>query len=124
MIPLSVGIPNPDTFPFKEITVDIKGGKPIVLEGEACCFHTSYYSVMFCLSPKKGAKLKRSIQYVPAGGIPELRSCLLDLQQHVHNPPRWEEREILPIHGGLDAVCKITEMVMEEGKVQKQILYV
>ena len=59
--------------------------------------------------------MDRVLQYVPIKGIPELRSCITDLQLQVHSPPRWDEREILPINGATDAVCKVAEMVMEKG---------
>ena len=34
MIPLSGGFPNPQMFPFKQLTLEVTGGDPIVLEGK------------------------------------------------------------------------------------------
>lgn len=34
MIPLSGGFPNPQMFPFKQLTLEVSGGDPIVLQGK------------------------------------------------------------------------------------------
>merc|ERR1711962_1071960 len=44
MIPLSGGFPNPQMFPFKQLTLEVTGGDPIVLEGKGLQVNHVYFS--------------------------------------------------------------------------------
>jgi len=44
MIPLSGGFPNPQMFPFKQLTLEVTGGDPIVLEGKGLQVNLVYFS--------------------------------------------------------------------------------
>ena len=47
MIPLSGGFPNPQMFPFKQLTLEVTGGDPIVLEGKGLQVNHVYFSKLF-----------------------------------------------------------------------------
>ena len=44
MIPLSGGFPNPQMFPFKQLTLEVTGGEPIVLEGKGLQVNHVFFS--------------------------------------------------------------------------------
>lgn len=96
MIPLSGGLPNPEMFPFKQLTLQVSDGVPIVLEGK---------------------ELQSALQYLPTNGHPELLSQLQALQEQVHTPNQtvWANTDIVVTSGSQDGLCKAIEMLMDVG---------
>ena len=96
MIPLSGGFPNPQMFPFTQLTVDVVNGSPIKLEGAA---------------------LQSALQYLPTNGHPGLLQQLKSLQQTVHSPQAavWDNTDIVVTSGSQDGLCKTFEMMMSQG---------
>eukprot|EP00096_Caligus_rogercresseyi_P015189 TRINITY_DN7630_c0_g1_i1.p1 TRINITY_DN7630_c0_g1~~TRINITY_DN7630_c0_g1_i1.p1 ORF type:complete len:360 (-),score=103.33 TRINITY_DN7630_c0_g1_i1:226-1305(-) len=92
IIPLSAGQPNSTLFPFTKMTLDIKGGSQIVISGD---------------------QLHRALQYQPTDGIPDLISMVKDIQKEIHDPPNWEDSDILILSGSQDGLCKAMEMMLE-----------
>ncbi len=92
MIPLSGGFPNPDMFPFKKASIETADGHSIVLDG---------------------AKLKKSLQYLPTAGLPDLVKWLKDLQDRVHKPKVGTD--LVVTCGSQDGLCKAIEMLTDPG---------
>ena len=101
MIPLSGGFPNPQMFPFKQLTLEVSGGDPIVLQGKglqviyishpiaktpsSCCeklILNSHCQNSFWPLPNPQAAL----QYLPTPGHPRLLQQLRQLQEEAHTP--------------------------------------
>ena len=59
MIPLSGGFPNPQMFPFKQLTLEVTGGDPIVLEGKGLQVNHVYFS------PQPNSLLRRLFNTFP-----------------------------------------------------------
>jgi len=96
MIPLSGGFPNPEMFPFKNLTIDVENGSPINLSGKS---------------------LQSALQYLPTNGHPGLLKQLRDLQLEVHKPDDtvWKNTDIVVTSGSQDGLCKAFEMMMDKG---------
>jgi len=96
MIPLSGGFPNPEMFPFKEMTVSVENGSPIHLSGKS---------------------LQSALQYLPTNGHPVLLKQLRDLQLEVHKPDQsvWDNTDIVVTSGSQDGLCKAFEMMLNKG---------
>ena len=97
MIPLSGGFPNPEMFPFTDLTIKVANGNPINLSGPA---------------------LQSALQYLPTNGHPTLLGQLKTLQQEVHRPEQgvWSNTDMVITSGSQDGLCKTFEMLMTEGK--------
>ena len=65
MIPLSGGFPNPQMFPFKQLTLEVTGGDPIVLEGKGLQVNHVFFSPQPNFS-------QAALQYLPTPGHPKL----------------------------------------------------
>jgi len=96
MIPLSGGFPNPEMFPFTNLSIDVTNGSPINLSGKA---------------------LQSALQYLPTNGHPVLLKQLRTLQQEVHNPTTsvWDNTDMVITSGSQDGLCKTFEMFMNNG---------
>eukprot|EP00092_Neocalanus_flemingeri_P004236 GFUD01004556.1.p1 GENE.GFUD01004556.1~~GFUD01004556.1.p1 ORF type:complete len:438 (-),score=98.23 GFUD01004556.1:51-1364(-) len=96
MIPLSGGFPNPEMFPFKNLTLSVENGSPINLSGKS---------------------LQSALQYLPTNGHPALLKQLKDLQLEVHKPGEavWNNTDIVVTSGSQDGLCKAFEMMMDKG---------
>ena len=79
MIPLSGGFPNPQMFPFKQLTLEVTGGDPIVLEGKGLQVNHVFFSPQPNFS-------QAALQYLPTPGHPKLLQQLRQLQQEAHSP--------------------------------------
>jgi len=88
---LAGGVPNPGMFPFENMSVSVKGGTTINLE-------------------KKD--MTAALQYGPTQGYGPLVSQLKDMQQSLHNPPRWSETDLIVTNGSQDGLCKAFEMMV------------
>ncbi|XP_040573964.1 kynurenine/alpha-aminoadipate aminotransferase, mitochondrial isoform X1 [Lepeophtheirus salmonis] len=96
IIPLSAGQPNSKLFPFVKMTLDINDGTQITIQGP---------------------QLHKALQYQPTDGIPELISLVKNLQKEMHDPPNWENMDLLILPGSQDGLCKAMEMMLEtDGK--------
>lgn len=97
MIPLSGGFPNPELFPFSKAHFETTDGQSILLEGKS---------------------IRRSLQYLPTQGLPELVAWLKTLQSHVHNPPELQSTssDLVVTCGSQDGLCKAIEMLLEPGE--------
>ena len=98
MIPLSGGFPNPEMFPFKNLTISVENGSPINLSGKS---------------------LQSALQYLPTNGHPALLEQLRDLQLAVHKPEEaiWSNTDIVVTSGSQDGLCKAFEMMMDKGSI-------
>lgn len=88
-------MPNEVTFPFESINVTLKDGSAFNLKG-----------------PQVGAAL----QYIPTQGYPPLVKTLKEFMQNVHQPPNWENSELLLTSGSQDGISKSIELCVQEGE--------
>ena len=101
MIPLSGGFPNPQMFPFKQLTLEVTGGDPIVLQGKG--LQVKYISFAIpqthsCHCPNSFLPLPKlilaipqtqaALQYLPTPGHPRLLQQLRQLQEEAHQPQK------------------------------------
>ena len=98
MIPLSGGFPNPEMFPFNNLTISVENGSPISLSGKS---------------------LQSALQYLPTNGHPNLLKQLKELQVAVHQPKDevWKNTDIVVTSGSQDGLCKAIEMMIDKGAV-------
>ncbi|KAF7992079.1 hypothetical protein HCN44_001404 [Aphidius gifuensis] len=94
VISLAEGMPNEETFPITEITVKLTGGASFVLEGD---------------------ELGAALQYIPSQGYPPLLQAMREYQKRVHNPPTWDNREIIVVSGSQDGLSKALEAIIAPG---------
>lgn len=94
-ISLAEGMPNEATFPFEKLNVVMKDG--------------SSFSI-------KGPQLGAALQYIPSQGYPPLVQLLKEFTQHVHNPPNWDQRELMITTGSQDGISKSIEMCLQDGE--------
>ncbi|KAL9646146.1 hypothetical protein ABK040_008023 [Willaertia magna] len=101
MISLGGGLPNPETFQFSKITVELKKESE---EEEAKSFEIS------------GKDLNNSLQYGSSYGLKELVQWLINLQEHTHHLNFTENNFNLAITtGSQDALTKIFDMLLNYG---------
>lgn len=87
-------MPNETTFPFQAINILMKDGSTLSLQGQ---------------------QLNSALQYIPTQGYPPLLKKLKDFTLQIHNPPNWEDRDLIMTNGSQDGISKTLEMVVEEG---------
>ncbi|XP_040573353.1 kynurenine/alpha-aminoadipate aminotransferase, mitochondrial [Lepeophtheirus salmonis] len=108
MIPLSAGMPNAELFPFMEAKIKLKDEKNTTLTIE-------------------GAKMNKALQYLPTQGLPELVETIKKLQLYAHNPPNWENSDIVITSGSQDGLCKSFEMLLSSdtpcGLILEEFVY-
>jgi len=92
MISLSGGMPNPETFPYKNMSFRMQNGERITV-GEA--------------------NLKRALQYSGTAGFPELIDWLRKLQWEEHQPDC--DYDICLGNGSQDLLTKAFDMLIDEG---------
>uniref|UniRef100_UPI00358EF8C8 kynurenine/alpha-aminoadipate aminotransferase, mitochondrial n=1 Tax=Myxine glutinosa TaxID=7769 RepID=UPI00358EF8C8 len=91
------GCPNPDMFPFASVTVALKDGRNLKIDGDL---------------------LKKSLQYGSSEGLPELINWLKVMQKTLHNPPTWTNKpeqggtELCITTGSQEALSKVCEMLL------------
>lgn len=93
-ISLAEGMPNEVTFPFQAINIVMKDGSALNIQG---------------------AQLHSALQYIPSQGYPPLLKKLRDFTYQIHNPPYWQERDIIMTNGSQDGISKSLEMLVNEG---------
>ncbi|XP_046394821.1 kynurenine/alpha-aminoadipate aminotransferase, mitochondrial-like [Ischnura elegans] len=89
------GFPNPETFPFAETKFTLKDGTTFTLTGKA---------------------LEAALQYQPTPGYPAMRKQLFEIMKKTHNPPNWDNYDIIVTSGSQDGLSKAFEMSLEEGE--------
>ncbi|XP_076144990.1 kynurenine/alpha-aminoadipate aminotransferase, mitochondrial [Alosa pseudoharengus] len=100
LISLAGGAPNPNTFPFKSATIQVKNGEAVVFDETT---------------------MKRALQYSGSYGIPELVSWMKELQKSLHNPPtagcspERGQMEMCVTTGSQEGLCKVFEMLVNPG---------
>lgn len=87
-------MPNEVTFPFESMTINLKDGSTFKLQG---------------------AQLHSALQYIPTQGYPPLVKTLKEFTENIHNPPNWQNYEVLMTNGSQDGISKSLEMIVEEG---------
>ncbi|KAJ8947639.1 hypothetical protein NQ314_008572 [Rhamnusium bicolor] len=87
-------MPNEVTFPFEQINVVLKDGSQFTLQG---------------------SELHSALQYIPTQGYPPLIKSLKEFTFKIHQPPNWQNREVLVTNGSQDGISKSLEMIVEEG---------
>nr|XP_039255728.1 kynurenine/alpha-aminoadipate aminotransferase, mitochondrial-like [Styela clava] len=98
-ISLGGGSPNPCTFPFRKLDVEISNGTNIRIEGK---------------------EMDRALQYSQSDGIPELKDWLKRIQKHFHQPPLMNdsnenELDLCVTVGSQDGLTKVFEMLLSPG---------
>lgn len=100
LISLAGGAPNPNTFPFRSATIEVKDG-PAVTFNEAT--------------------MKRALQYSASSGIPELLTWMKTLQKNLHDPPTANyspengQMDMCVTTGSQEGLCKVFEMLVNPG---------
>ncbi|KAF5280892.1 hypothetical protein FQR65_LT03041 [Abscondita terminalis] len=94
-ISLAEGMPNEATFPFDKLNVVMKDGSSFTL---------------------KGQQLGTALQYIPSQGFPPLVQLLRDFTKEVHDPPSWDQRDVMVTTGSQDGISKTIEMCLQEGE--------
>lgn len=87
-------MPNDACFPFEKMQVWLKDGSVMNIQGQ---------------------QLSAALQYIPTQGYPPLVKTLKEFTQRIHNPPSWQDREILVTNGSQDGISKTIEMCVAEG---------
>ncbi|XP_044263879.1 aromatic amino acid aminotransferase DDB_G0287711 isoform X2 [Tribolium madens] len=93
-ISLAEGMPNEVTFPFEKMQISMKDGSTLTIQGQ---------------------QLNAALQYIPTQGYPPLLKTLKEFTQKVHQPPNWQDREILITNGSQDGISKSIELCIQEG---------
>ena len=91
MISLGGGMPNPSTFPFSRIQIELKDGPEIELSGKS---------------------LEAALQYSPTPGLPPLVAHLRRLQEAEHGAAA--NHEICVTTGSADALSKTFDALLDE----------
>uniref|UniRef100_G3Q5Q9 Aminoadipate aminotransferase n=1 Tax=Gasterosteus aculeatus aculeatus TaxID=481459 RepID=G3Q5Q9_GASAC len=84
LISLAGGAPNPDTFPFRSASIEVKNGPTLTFDE---------------------ATMKRALQYSASNGIPELLTWMKSLQKDLHKPPM--EMDMCVTTGSQEGLCKL-----------------
>ena len=100
MISLGGGLPNPGTFPFSKLAVDIKSATD-----------ASTKTVEL-----NGPTLNSALQYSATSGLPNLVEWVRGLQERVHGVPAdGSAHQVTIASGSQDAMVRLFEMVLREG---------
>ncbi|XP_076668048.1 kynurenine/alpha-aminoadipate aminotransferase, mitochondrial [Andrena cerasifolii] len=94
VVSLAEGMPNEETFPFKEISIKLNDGSSFTL---------------------KERELGAALQYIPTQGYPPLLQSLREFQRRAHAPPLWESRDIVIVSGAQDGLSKTLETIIGPG---------
>ncbi|KAK8390966.1 hypothetical protein O3P69_016962 [Scylla paramamosain] len=89
---LASGMPNPEKFPFREMTVTLEGGKKLTLSKET---------------------LSAGLQYGPSHGYLPFRNQLKRMVEQWHAPPRWAESDLIVTVGNQDGISKALDMLLD-----------
>lgn len=89
---LASGMPNPEKFPFRKMTVTLEGGKELTFNEEA---------------------LSTGLQYGPSNGYPPLRNQLKRMVEQWHAPPRLAESDLIITVGNQDGISKALDMLLD-----------
>ncbi|XP_011299937.1 kynurenine/alpha-aminoadipate aminotransferase, mitochondrial [Fopius arisanus] len=95
VISLAEGMPNEETFPITEISLKLPDGTRLFLDGE---------------------ELAAALQYIPSQGYPPLVEAMRDYQKRAHNPPLWENRDVVVVSGSQDGLSKALEAIIGPGE--------
>lgn len=88
-------MPNEVTFPFESFIVKLKDGSSFTL---------------------KGPLLGTALQYIPSRGYPPLVETLKNFTYQIHQPPNWEDKDVIITNGSQDGISKSIEMCIQEGE--------
>ncbi|KYQ91478.1 hypothetical protein DLAC_08445 [Tieghemostelium lacteum] len=94
MISLGGGLPNPSTFPFKSIKVELKDSSSLTIEGQ---------------------DLELALQYLPTYGLPKLSLWLKELQKVKHYLTDRESWNLIITTGSQDALSMAMEVLLNDG---------
>lgn len=87
-------MPNDGSFPFEVINVILKDGSSFKLQG---------------------GELAASLQYLPSQGYPPLLKTLKEFTFFIHEPPNWQNTDIIITNGSQCGISKSIEMCIEDG---------
>lgn len=93
-ISLAEGMPDDTSFPFERINVVMKDGSTFTL---------------------KEGELAAALQYIPSQGYPPLMQTLKEFTYYIHEPPNWENTDIIITNGSQCGISKSIEMCIEDG---------
>lgn len=91
---LATGLPNPELFPFETATLTLRDGTTIDINRTT---------------------MNKALQYGPTPGYAELVNQLKNLQKRFHNPPNFNDLDLLVTSGSQDGLCKCMEMMLNPG---------
>lgn len=96
LICLYQGSPNPESYPFTEMTVKTSDGTEFTIAGK---------------------KMNTALQYNQTPGIPDLIKTLQEFSERSHhlNENFWDKYELHVTNGSQDGLCKTVEMILEQG---------
>ncbi|KAB7505456.1 Kynurenine/alpha-aminoadipate aminotransferase, mitochondrial, partial [Armadillidium nasatum] len=89
---LAGGLPNTDLFPFEEASIQLRDGSEIKLNKKL---------------------MSQGLQYGPTPGYAPLIMQLKNMVKNLHNPPLWENSDLVILPGSQDGLCKTFEMLLE-----------
>ncbi|XP_066144034.1 kynurenine/alpha-aminoadipate aminotransferase, mitochondrial [Euwallacea fornicatus] len=93
-ISLAEGMPNEVTFPFQAINIVMKDGTSLSIQGQ---------------------QLNAALQYIPSQGYPPLLKKLKEFTLQLHNPPNWQDKDLIMTNGSQDGISCTLDMLVEEG---------
>ncbi|KAK7085528.1 hypothetical protein SK128_020347 [Halocaridina rubra] len=59
--------------------------------------------------------MRETLQYNKTNGYPPLVKHLQRLIQHLHNPPKWSDREVMVTNGSLEGLGRVFEIILDNG---------
>eukprot|EP01132_Coremiostelium_polycephalum_P005741 gene5741-7142_t len=94
MISLAGGLPNPKTFPFKSITIELKDNSKLEITG---------------------SELETALNYSNSYGLAKLTSWIKQLQIRTHSLSTEKQWEVCVSTGSQSAIAMAMEVIFEEG---------
>lgn len=91
---LASGVPNAGMFPFKKATITLEDGQDITLTPEV---------------------MATVLQYGPTPGYVPFVKQLKDMTKQTHNPPCWEQSDVIVTAGCQEGLSKAVEMLLDPG---------
>ncbi|XP_066966954.1 kynurenine/alpha-aminoadipate aminotransferase, mitochondrial-like [Macrobrachium rosenbergii] len=90
-VKLSIGYPNPTMFPFKDMTLTMKDGRDIIIDESL---------------------MAECQQYGTAKGHGPLMEQLRTLTKRLHDPPLWQESDLLVLPGSQMGISLVFKMLV------------
>lgn len=92
----AAGFPNPSTFPFREMTFTLTDGEEFIIDP---------------------VLMEECMQYGTPKGYHPLMKQLKTLTERLHQPPKWQDTDIVLVPGSQFGIVKIFEMLINPGDI-------